>query len=219
MATSFNPFGRAGGTAHAGVADTTGRGRGAARGSQFQPRGSRGRRASKWRGAGQGIGRGRGASPGATSAPHATANADMQRPAPTSSPFSQLSQPKPTPSPFGGQQAHSKTPFTGMTNGRGGQRGRGVARGMPRQSLSKPNFDLTLVDGSMASVPVEDASTLASYHQRYDQVSKLFQWSRRLETQRTEASDLLRSSKLIVRSSDSRQFEMGRWQIQISLRL
>lgn len=183
MATPFNPFGRGRGAAHAGTPDTAGRERGApfTRGSQFQPRGSRGRRSSKWRGAWQGTDRGRGATPPATSAPRAvTPNADMQNPDTRSSPFGPLSQPKRTPSPFGGRNP----PFTGMPNGRGTHRGRGAARGAPRQSYQKPQHGLIPVNGLMASVPVDDASTLASYHQRYDQVSKLFQWSRRLEPQR-----------------------------------
>lgn len=182
MATSFNPFGRGRGTAHAGSADTAGRGRGAssARGSQFQFRGSRGRRATKWRGAGQGIGRGRGAGAATTGAPHSgILNAGTHKPEITNSPFAQVEESQPSTNPFGGQPTQRKSPFPGMTNGTA--HAHGAARGPSSQDLQKQSLGRGAGNGMMQPVPVEDASIMASYHERYDQVSRITHRSRMLE--------------------------------------
>lgn len=176
MATLFNPFGRGRGTAQAGSTDTAGRGRGSspARGSHIQSRGSRGRRASKWRGATQGVGRGRGAGPGgAADAPHlSTSTADTDSSASTSSPFTRLNQQGPAVNPFGGQQTQRKSPFSSMANARTTSATSGAARGTSRQNIQTQLLGATAGDGSMQAIPVEDASILASYHERYEQVSK-----------------------------------------------
>lgn len=172
MATPFNPFGRGRGSSLAGSADTAGRGRGSssARGSHFQSRGSRGRRTSKWRGAAQEVGRGAG---DATGAAHLTTSAtDTHQAARPSSPFAQLNQQKPSANPFGGQQSQRKSPFSGMANARATRGTRGAARGASRQNIQKQPLGTIAGNGPMQPVPVEDASVLASYHERYEQVSK-----------------------------------------------
>lgn len=175
MATPFNPFGRGRGTAHAGSADTAGRGRGAssARGSQSQSRGSRGRRATKWHGAGQGIGRGRGAGAATTGAPQpGILNAGTNKPEIARSPFAQVKQSQPPANPFGGQPTQRKSPFPGMTNGTA--HAHGSARGAPGQGPQEPSLGRGAGgNGMMQPVPVEDASIMASYHERYDQVSRI----------------------------------------------
>lgn len=173
MVTLFNPFGRGQGTAQAGSADAAGRGRGSsARGSHFQSRGSRGRRASKWRGATQGVGRGRGAGAGGTTgAPHlSTSTADTDSPASASSPFARLHQQEPAVNPFGGQQTQRRSPFSSMANPSATRGTRGASRGASRQNSQRQPGE-TAGDGSMPAIPVEDASILASYHERYEQVS------------------------------------------------
>lgn len=177
MATPFNPFGRGRGAAQAVSADTAGRGRGSssAQGSHFQSRGSRGRRASKWRGAAQGLGRGRGAGASdATDTPHLTTSAaDTHQAVRTGSPFAQLNQQKASANSFGGQQTQRKSPspawHSGMANARAT---RGAARGAPRQNIQNQPLGTVVGNGPMQPVPVEDASILASYHERYEQVSK-----------------------------------------------
>lgn len=171
MATPFNPFGRGRGTAHAGPAVSAGRGRGAssARGSQSQSRGSRGRRATKWRDAGQEIGRGRGAGAATTGAPQpGILNAGTHKPEIATSPFAQVKQSQPSTNPFGGQPAQRKSPFPGMTNGTAHAR-----HGAPSQGPQKQSLGRGAGNGMMQPVPVEDASIMASYHERYDQVSRI----------------------------------------------
>lgn len=179
MATPFNPFSQARGAAQAASTDTAGRGRGAssARGSPSNSRGSRGRRSTKWRGPSQGVGRGRGAGGGdATGAPHSTISAaKTHQPEDVNSPFARLHQQKQESStnPFASQQTQRNSPFTGMADARATRGARGAARGASRQSMQKQPLAATADNGLMHPVPVEDASILASYHERYDQVSNI----------------------------------------------
>lgn len=170
----FNPFGRGRGTAQAGSADTAGHGRGSspARGSHFQSRGNRGRRASKWRGAAQEVVRGRGAGAGgATGASDlSTSTTDTGSAASASSPFARLNQQEPAVNPFGGQQTQRKSPFSGSANASATRGTRGAARGASRQNGQRQP-GATTGDGSMQAIPVEDTSILASYHERYEKVS------------------------------------------------
>lgn len=178
MATPFNPFGQGRGISQAGLADGGGRGRGAssARGSTFHPRGARGRRATKWRGTGQGVGRGRGAGAGAgdtTGATRSTTSGTTHQPASTNSPFARLHQQKPSTDLFSSQQTQAASPFSGMANARASRGARGAARGASRQNIQNQPLSAPAGQGLMQAVPVEDASILASYHERYEQVSKI----------------------------------------------
>lgn len=193
MATPFNPFagrGQRGGATGAPAA--TGRGRGASAGhsSGFVPRGSSAPRAGRARGRGRGSatwtarGRGRGAANGTMNGVHKPVEGTA--PIAVASPFAQLNQQKTAISPFGGQQS----PFSGTPNGT-------LSSGLTNQPaqtkpvnpfskpIGKPPFSRNSVntappppasmpDGTPpTAVPVENASTLNSYQERYDQVSQL----------------------------------------------
>ncbi|KAJ6107653.1 hypothetical protein N7523_008976 [Penicillium sp. IBT 18751x] len=179
MATPFNPFGAPRGHAQASVTSTSGRGRGAsaARGTTFQPRGSRSR-ASKWRGAGRGQsmprGRGgRGAGVAPSGVPHSAASTSQsQSSANNNSPFASISQQTVAGNPFGKQATQqSQSPFAAIANdttvrhGQFAPRGGLTSKKTPRESPSRSSNS-----GSMVSVPVEDASSVASYHERYEQL-------------------------------------------------
>ncbi|KAJ5665327.1 uncharacterized protein N7477_007775 [Penicillium maclennaniae] len=179
MATPFNPFGAPRGHAQASVTSTSGRGRGssAARGMTFQPRGSRSR-ASKWRGAGRGQsmprGRGgRGAGVAPSGVPHSAAStSQLQSSANNNSPFASISQQTVTGNPFGKQAIQqSQSPFAAIANdttvrhGQFAPRGGLISKKPPRESQSRSSNS-----GFMVSVPVEDASSVASYHERYEQL-------------------------------------------------
>lgn len=182
MATPFNPFGAPRGNAQASATSTPGRGRGAsaARGTSFQPRGSRSR-ASKWRGAGRGQstprarGRGAGAAPTGVSR---SASSMSQTPdsGNGNSPFAQLKQQNTAGNPFG-NQATQQSLFPAIANGAPGRNGQFVPRGALERNPQRQSPMGGTNSGSMASVPVEDASTVASYHERYEQVSSIAYWT------------------------------------------
>ncbi|KAL5002826.1 SAC3/GANP/Nin1/mts3/eIF-3 p25 family-domain-containing protein [Aspergillus recurvatus] len=188
MATPANPFAALHQNRTDGASSSTVRGRG--RGGQFrgatsaQPRGAsafqpRGGNpsASNVRGHGRGRGAlsaraGRGArGAGATSYTWRASKTEQQLTSTPSisSPFSQLKQNKPTPSPatpqqkpsFSGVGRASPTPF-GAPSNRGGTAFN--ARGS-QQSLATPTDGVTAT-----SVPVEDASAMGTYNDRYEQL-------------------------------------------------
>lgn len=192
MATPFNPFagrGQRGGAT--GAPGATGRGRGANTGhsSGFVPRGSSAPRAGRARGRGRGSatwtarGRGRGAANGNLNGVHKPVEGTA--PSAVTSPFAQLNQQKAATSPFGGQPSPFGTPngtsFSALTNQ--------PTQIKPVNPFSKPigktpfsqNFvnmapspPASMHDGAPpAAVPVENASILNSYQERYDQVSQL----------------------------------------------
>ncbi|KAJ5149023.1 hypothetical protein N7448_000601 [Penicillium atrosanguineum] len=177
MATPFNPFGAPRGNAQASATSTPGRGRGvsAARGTTYQPRGS-GSRASKWRGAGRGQsmprGRGRGASVAHSGVSHSAAlTSQLQTSANIDSPFAQIDQQKVTGNPFGNQTTQqSQSPFSAIANGTTIRNGQFAPRGGFKKDPQRQSPSSSIHSGSMASVPVEDASSVASYHERYEQL-------------------------------------------------
>ena len=182
MASPFNPFGagrgQRGGTATG--AATTGRGRGtpAGRGSQFQPGGGSAFRTTKYRGRGRGLvpqvfrGRGAGA-PARGDASHlevptgGNSNKEVRNLPPV-----QPNQKKSFSAIFGSRQgAEAKPSFFGTSDG-------SVVETFHKsgQSLSeKLSVAEDLPNGSSGwprqPVPVENASTLARYSERYEQVS------------------------------------------------
>lgn len=178
MATPFNPFGAPHGNAQTSATSTLGRGRGAsaARGTTFQSRGSRSR-TTKWRGAGRGQpttrGRGRGAGVAPSVTSHsAVSNAQLPNPSTLNSPFAQIDQRNSPANPFGNQTIQqSQSPFSAIANGNTGRNGQPAPRGAIKRSFPRQSPTSSTNSGSMASVPVEDASTVASYHERYEQVS------------------------------------------------
>ena len=223
MATPFNPFGAPRGHAQASVTSTSGRGRGAsaARGTTFQPRGSRSR-ASKWRGAGRGQsmprGRGRGASVAPSGVSHsALSTSQSQISANSNSPFAQINQQKVTGNPFGNQATQqSQSPFSAIANGTTVRNGQSAPRGGLKLNPPRQSPTGSTNSGSMVSIPVEDASSMASYHERYEQVSISAQWSSKFNED--TLSDFC-SLNSIERNSASKQFEMGKWPIRTSLHL
>lgn len=184
MASPFNPFGggrgQRGGTT-TGTGSTAGRG-GAptGRGSQFQSRGSSASRATKHRGRGRGSisqsfrGRGTGA-PARGGASHLGAPAvEKSNAERTNSPFAQLGQKQSFSSIFGGQQmTRAKSPSLGRSNGSAAQ----TFKKHSPYSLGKGPAPQDLTNGPVGGagqpVPIEDASTLAGYSERYEQVSNI----------------------------------------------
>lgn len=115
----------------------------------------------------RGFARGRGAGT-------AYANASRNKPESniaSESPFAQLKQNKPTPSPspapspFGGQASQIESPFA--LNGTGGHASFGTSGfGELGVTATKPVMN----GGATGAVPIEDASILNSYNERYEQV-------------------------------------------------
>ncbi|KAJ5573879.1 uncharacterized protein N7459_008306 [Penicillium hispanicum] len=179
MASPFNPFGsgrgQRGGTA-TGTASTTGRGRGApaGRGSQFQSRGGFAPRASKHRGRGRGSisqsFRGRGAGASHAGAP----TTETSSPAATNSPFAQLNKEKPVPSPFGGNQTvQAKSPFPASSNTTAAPTFNSHSQPLSGKRFPTQGLANGAISGPAQPVPVEDASVMARYNERYEQVSNI----------------------------------------------
>ena len=103
------------------------------------------------------------------------------------SPFSQLKQnkstpspspsPAPAPSPFGGQMSQQKSPFA--SNGAAGGNGpfgapsfggSATAVDSSRDPRRPATTTTPVMNGATGAVPVEDASILNSYNERYEQV-------------------------------------------------
>lgn len=218
MATPFNPFSGRGQRGTANPTSTASRGHGtpAGRGGQFPPRGSSAPRGkynvNRGRGLSQSRGRGRGRGAGASSPASSHSGSGTQSPQlqPTSSPFNQLSQQKPASNPFGAPNTQHKSPFAGIQSAPASQ----TATQAP-QFIQKP-IAANPAGGGLGNVPVENATILSQYHERYDQVSKTRLttiWPRFL----IDLSDQSCSSKSIVRTRGKGPLRMARWPIQISL--
>ncbi|KAL6233837.1 hypothetical protein BDW75DRAFT_214053 [Aspergillus navahoensis] len=191
MATPANPFAALHQNQTDGAASSIGRGRG--RGGQFrgatsvQPRGASGfqprggnSNVSNVRGRGRGRGahsaradRGaRGA--GATSNTWRVNKTEQQSTSTpsTASPFSQLKQNQPIPSPATGPTAEQKPPFSGFGRASptlfGAQSHRGGTTFTARVSQQSPANPTNGVTAT--SVPVEDASAMGNYNDRYEQL-------------------------------------------------
>ncbi|KAL4940741.1 SAC3/GANP/Nin1/mts3/eIF-3 p25 family-domain-containing protein [Aspergillus oleicola] len=185
MASPANPFAALHQAQADGAASSTGRGRGSPfRGaSSSQPRGGsssapfrgrgRGRGAPGAARAGRGNTRGVGAAGNIWRTNKAEQQAGTTAALTTSSPFAQLKQGPPSASPGAAPAPQQKPAFTGFGRGsstsfgtpstRGGTgNARGGSRGFPS---GKPTNG---VAGS--SVPVEDASAIGSYNDRYEQL-------------------------------------------------
>ncbi|CAG8055821.1 unnamed protein product [Penicillium olsonii] len=179
MASPFNPFaaarGQRGGAQ--GAQGSTGRGRGTTAGysSTFAPRGSSAPRAGRARGRGRGSatwtarGRGRGAAHGTQHGAHQ--NAEGIKANGEQSPFAQSQ--KPVASPFGAQPTPS--PFSKPPNGAPTSTfAKPFTKPTPANPFNQPAKNMahqspvTMVP--QGPVPVEDASTLNSYQERYDQL-------------------------------------------------
>jgi hypothetical protein len=184
MATPFNPFAGRGQRAGAqGVQASTGRGRGTNAGysSTYTPRGTSAPRAGRARGRGRGPstwtarGRGRGAAQGNVGTQQ---TGERTKPSEVNSPFAQLNQQKAIASPFGAQSAQaspfSRTPNTtpppNLSNSSSQPKTvNPFAKTIANTAISRSTINMAPQGGA---VPVEDASTLNSYQERYDQVSQ-----------------------------------------------
>ncbi|KAJ5785951.1 uncharacterized protein N7503_011163 [Penicillium pulvis] len=172
MATPFNPFSGRGQRGAANPTSTASRGHGtpAGRGGQFPPRGSSAARGkynvNRGRGLSQSRGRGRGRGAGASSPASSHSGSGTQSPQlqPTSSPFNQLSQQKPASNPFGAPNTQQKSPFAGIQSAPISH----TATQAP-QFIQKP-IAANPAGGGLGNVPVENATILSQYHERYDQL-------------------------------------------------
>ena len=173
----------------------TGRGRGTDAGysTTYAPRGTGAPRAGRARGRGRGSatwtarGRGRGAPNGTINGTHQTGEGN--KPNGVHSPFAQVNQQNSIASPFGAQPAQ-ESPFSRTPNG--------TPPSTLTNSSSQPQpfnpFSQTIADSPFSqtsdnmnrqastgltgsappsAVPVENASTMNSYQERYEQVSQL----------------------------------------------
>jgi hypothetical protein len=119
----------------------------------------------------RGRGRGAGVAPSVTSH-SAVSNAQLPNPSTLNSPFAQIDQRNSPANPFGNHTIQqSQSPFSAIANGNTGRNGQPAPRGAIKRSFPRQSPTSSTNSGSMASVPVEDASTVASYHERYEQVS------------------------------------------------
>lgn len=209
MATPFNPFARRG--QRAGATGASGRGRGSAlnaRSASFQPKNPNTPQQSKPRGLGRGArsarGRGAAVSGSNTSTSHTVAGPSMS--GSINSPFAQLNQKKSFSSVFGGQASQQKPGFLGPTNG--------VATSNYTNGASKSFQANTMGEGIGGSVPVEDASVLNHYHERYEQVSKPSLANS--AAVRDRRSHKYYSSKSTGRNDDRRPSKVDRWRTPTS---
>ncbi|KAJ5992675.1 hypothetical protein N7451_008399 [Penicillium sp. IBT 35674x] len=172
MATPFNPFSGRGQRGAANPTSTASRGHGtpAGRGGQFPPRGSSAPRGkynvNRGRGLSQSRGRGRGRGAGASSPASSHSGSGTQSPQlqPTSSPFNQLSQQKPASNPFGAPNTQHKSPFAGIQNAPASQPATQAPRFIQKPIAANP------AGGGLGNIPVENATILSQYHERYDQL-------------------------------------------------
>jgi len=72
--------------------------------------------------------------------------------------------------PFENQKSQ-RSPLSAIANGDPGRNGQFAPRGALKQKLQRQLPMSGTNNGSIASIPVEDASTVTSYHERYEQVS------------------------------------------------
>lgn len=176
MATPFNPFSDRGQRGAVNPTTTASRGRGipAGRGGPFPPRGSSAPRGkyniNRGRGLSQSRGRGRGRGAGASSPASSHSGSGTQSPQlqPTSSPFNQLGQQKPASNPFGAPTTQHKSPFAGIQNATASHTTTQAPQFIENPIAANP------AAGGLGNVPVENATILSQYHERYDQVSKSF---------------------------------------------
>jgi hypothetical protein len=195
MASPFNPFaGRGQRGAAQGAQGFTGRGRGTNTGltSTYAPRGTGAPRAGRARGRGRGSttwtarGRGRGAPNGIVNGTHQ--NGEGNKPTGMHSPFAQINQQNPIASPFGGQPCQ-ESPFSRTPNGSPAPTiSSSSSQPQPTNPFSQPTVNSPFSQTSAhmntqasagltgaappSTVPVENASTMNSYQERYEQVSQ-----------------------------------------------
>lgn len=219
MASPFNPFsGRGQRGAAISTTTTASRGRGtpAGRGGQFPPRGSSAPRGkyniNRGRGLSQSRGRGRVRGAGASSPASSHSGSGTQSPQlqPTSSPFNQFGQQKPASNPFGASITQQNSPFAGIQNAPASQMTTQAPQFIQKQIAANP------VGGGLGNVPVENATVLSQYHERYDQVSKTFLTTIESQIPHLDLSDQFCSSKSIVRTRGRGPLRMARWPILIS---
>ncbi|CAG8931790.1 unnamed protein product [Penicillium salamii] len=175
MASPFNPFaarGQRGGAQ--GAQGLTGRGRGTTAGSSstHAPRGSSAPRAGRARGRGKGSltwtarGRGRGAAQGTQHEAHQTAEGTQVNGTPFAQNQKQFASPfgaQPTPSPF--SRTPNGAPASTFANS--------SSNPTPANPFSRPANGISqksMKTDPQGPVPVEDASTMNSYQERYDQL-------------------------------------------------
>lgn len=211
MTTPFNPFGggrgqRGGAT---GAPPTSNRGRGGA----FVPRGSRGsHRGARSRGQ-RGRGRGRGAGAATFVASDSeTSGADKPSFPPSKSPFAPINKQQSAPAGFGAQRSQTSSPFQRPASGSGfGSSGSSVASGGSGQEHAN---DIEMSAGNWHGIPVEDASTMARYGQRFEKVSvKPFGEA---TSQMNSVSDQAYSSSMTAQRRENGRSRADKWPIPIN---